>query len=83
MKAWNLKQLSEKTAFLVVFSTLSRYCLVSHWTELAIPELLLFSFLFDCPSQSEQSISLGTVVHEGVDGAIFKLLDLEKVNNLH
>ena len=28
-----LKQLSEKIAFLVVFSTLSRYCLVSHLTE--------------------------------------------------
>ena len=35
-----LKQLSEKTAFLVAVSTLSRYCLVSHWTELAFPKLL-------------------------------------------
>ena len=34
-----LKQLSEKTAFLVVFSTLSRYCLVSHLTELTFPKL--------------------------------------------
>ena len=54
-----LKQLSEKTAFLVAFSTLSRYCLVSHLTESACPELLLFSFLIDFPTQSEQSIGLG------------------------
>ena len=53
-----LKQLSEKTAFLVAFSTLSRYCLVSHLTKLTFPELLLFSFLLDCPTQSEQSISV-------------------------
>ena len=54
-----LKQLSEKTAFLVVFSTLSRYCLVSHLTKSTCPELLLFSYLLDCPSQSEQCIGLG------------------------
>ena len=54
-----LKQLSEKTAFLVVFSTLSRYCLVSHLTESTFPELLLFSILLDCPTQSEQYIGLG------------------------
>ena len=33
-----LKRLSEKTAFLVVFSTLSRYCLVSHLTKLTFPK---------------------------------------------
>ena len=34
-----LKQLSEETAFLVAFSTLSMYCLVSHLTKLTFPEL--------------------------------------------
>ena len=37
-----LKQLSEKTAFLVAFSTLSRYCLVSHLTDdilMALPPI--------------------------------------------
>ena len=33
------KQLSEKTAFLVVFSTLFRYCLVFPLTELTFPKL--------------------------------------------
>ena len=54
-----LKQLSEKTVFLEPFLTLSRYCLVSHLTESTFLELLLFSFLLDCPTQSEQSIGLG------------------------
>ena len=39
-----LKQLSEKTAFLVVFSTLSRYRLVPHLTKMSFPNL--FSSLF-------------------------------------
>ncbi len=34
-----LKQLSEKTAFLVAFSTLSRYGLVSHLTKMSFPKL--------------------------------------------
>ena len=43
-------------------------------------ETFVISFLLDCPTQSEQYISvLGTKVHDGLDGAAIKLLDLEKV----
>ena len=37
------KQLSEKTAFLVVFSTLSRYGLVPYLTKMFFPNLFIFS----------------------------------------
>ena len=57
----SIKQLSEKIAFLVVFLTLSRYCLVSHLTKMTFPYLLLFSLLLDCPTQSEQYIGLGVI----------------------
>ena len=54
-----LKQLSEKTAFLVEFSTLSRYSLVPHLTKISFPNPFFASFLLDCPTQSEQYIGLG------------------------
>ena len=38
-KTLTLKQLSEKTAFLVVFSTLSRYCLVLSLDQIYLPKL--------------------------------------------
>ncbi len=49
-----LKQGSEKTAFLVAFSTLSRYGLVPHLTKMSFPSPFFVSFLLDCPTQSEQ-----------------------------
>ena len=52
------KQLSEKTAFLVAFSTLSRYGLVPHLTKMSFPNIFIFSLLLDCPTQSEQYIGL-------------------------
>ena len=74
-----LKQLSEKTAFLVVFSTLSRYGLVPHLTKMSFPNP--FSSLFSLTVLLRvRSISvLGSVVHQGLDGAAVKILDLEKV----
>ena len=54
------KQLSEKTAFLVVFSTLSRYGLVPHLTRISFPNIFIFSLLLDCPTQSKQYIDLGS-----------------------
>ena len=53
------KQLSEKTAFLVAFSTLSRYGLVPHLTKMSFPNLFISHLLLDYPTQSEQYIGLG------------------------
>ena len=78
-KSLTLKQLSEKTGFLLVFSTLSRYRLVPHLTKMSFPSPFFVSFLHDCPTQSEQLPVLGSVVHEGLDGATVKLLDLENI----
>ena len=38
-----LKQLSEKTVFLVVFSTLSRYCLARTWANISPLKFLIVS----------------------------------------
>ena len=40
------KQLSEKTAFLVAFSTLSRYGLVPHMNKMSFPKLFSSHFSF-------------------------------------
>ena len=75
-----LKQLSEKTAFLVAFLTLSRYCLVSHWTKLAF---YYSHFSLTVLLRVNSLLVLEIVVHEGVDGAAVKLLDLEKVKLIY
>ena len=54
-----LKKLSGKTAFLVAFSTLSRYGLVPHLTKMSFPNLFISHLLLDYPTQSEQYIGLG------------------------
>ena len=54
-----LKQLSEKTAFLVAFSTLSRYFLVLTLDQIYLPKFFVISPLPDCPTQSKQFISPG------------------------
>ena len=74
-----LKQLSEKTAFLVVFSTLSRYGLVPYLTKIS-PQIL-FSPLFSLTILLRvSSISvLESMVHNDLDRAAVELLDLEKV----
>ena len=54
-----LRQLSEKTTFLVTFSTLSRYCLGLTLDLIYLPKLFVISPLPDCPTQNEQFISLG------------------------
>ena len=80
---WTLKKLSEKTAFLVVFLTLSRYCLVLHLTKFTFPNFE-YSHLFLTVLLRASSLSvLGTVVHEGVDGATVELIDLEKVKLIY
>ena len=53
------KQLSEKTAFLVAFSTLSRYFLVLTLDRIYLPKFFVISPLPDCPTQSKQFISPG------------------------
>ena len=73
------KQLSEKTAFLVVFSTLSRYGLVPHLTKMSFPNLFISLFSLTVLLRVSSISVLGTVVHDGLDGATVKLLDLEKV----
>ena len=45
-----LKQLSEKTAFLVAFSTLSRYFLVLTLDRIYLPKFFVISPLPDCPT---------------------------------
>ena len=55
-----LKQLSEKTAFLVALSTLSRYCLALTLDQINLPKLFIISPLPDCPTQSEQCLGLGS-----------------------
>ena len=73
------KQLSEKTAFLVAFSTLSRYGLVPHLTKMSFPNLFISLFSLTVLLRVSSISVLGTVVHEGMDGATVELLDLEKV----
>ncbi len=67
----------------MAFSTLSRYCLVSHLTLFAFPNfkysLLSLTFLL----RVSNLLVSGKVVHEGVDGATVKLIDLEKVNLIY
>ena len=74
------KQLSEKTAFLVAFSTLSRYGLVPHLTKMSIPKsFICFRFSLTVLLRVSSISVLGSVVHDGLDGAAVQLLDLEKV----
>ena len=54
-----LKQLSENTAFLVTFSTLSRYCLALTLDQIYLPKLFVIFPLPYCPTQSEQCVCLG------------------------
>ena len=64
-----LKQLSEKTAFLVAFSTLSRYGLVPRLSKMSFPNI--FSSLFSLTLLLRVSIIsvMGSVVHDRLDGA--------------
>ena len=73
------KQLSEKTAFLVAFSTLFRYGLVPHLTKMSFPNLFISLFSLTVLLRVSSISVLGTVVHDGLDGAAVELLDLEKV----
>ena len=73
------KQLSEKTAFLVAFSTLSRYGLVPHLTKMSFPNLFISLFSLTVLLRVSSILVLGSVVHDGLDGAAVELLDLEKV----
>ena len=77
------KQLSEKKAFLVAFSTLSRYCLVFTLDRNDLPKSFYSLFSLTVLLRVSSISVLGTVVHEGMDGATVELLDLEKVLNLH
>ena len=54
-----LKPLSEKTAFLVVFLTLYRYCLGLTLDQIYLSIFFIISPLPDCPTQNEQFIGLG------------------------
>ena len=74
-----LKQLSEKTAFLVAFSTLSRYSLVPHSTKMSFPNPFLILFSLTVLLRVSSISVLGSVVHDGLDGAAVELLDLEKL----
>ena len=73
------KQLSEKTAFLVAFSTLSRYCLVFSLDQNVLPKSFYSLFSFTVLLRVSSISVLGTVVHDGLDGDTVKLLDLKKV----
>ena len=78
-----LKQLSEKTAFPVAFSTLSRYYLVPHLTKFTFPNFE-YSHLSLTVLLRVSSLSvLGIVVHEGMDGAAVKLIVLEKAKLIY
>ena len=74
-----LKKLSGKTAFLVVFSTLSRYGLVPHLTKMSFPNPFLSLFSLTVLLRVSSILVLGSVVQEVLDGTAVKLLDLEKV----
>ena len=62
-----LKQLSEKTAFLVAFSTLSRYGLVPHLTKMSFPNPFLSLFSLTVLLRVSSISVLGSVVHEGLN----------------
>ena len=64
-----LKQLSEKTAFLVVFSTLSRYGLVPHLTKMSFPNPFLSLFFLTAILRVSIISVVGSVVHDGLGGA--------------
>ena len=68
---------------MVAFSTLSRYCLVFTHVRNVLPKSFYSLFSLTVLLRVSSILVLGTVVHEGVDGATVKLLDLEKVLNLH
>ena len=74
-----LRQLSEKTAFLVAFLTLSRYSLVPHLTEFTFPNFEYSHLSLTVLLRASSLLVLGIVVHEGVDGATVKLINLEKI----
>ena len=77
----SIKQLSEKTAFLVAFATLSRYCRL-HPSLLSSPHFYFFMFLIphDRFLLRVSSLAvLGDRVHYGADGATVDLVGLEKV----
>ena len=75
----SLKKLSWKTVFLVAFSTLSRYGLVPHLTKMSFPNPFLSLFSLTVLLRVSSISVLGSVVHNGLDGATVELLDLEKV----
>ena len=76
------KQLSEKAAFLVTFLTLSRYSLVLTLDQIVLPKTFSVSpFSLTNLLRVSSSSVIGSEIHEGVDGAAVKLLDLEKVTN--
>ena len=68
-----LKELSEKTAFLVAFSTLSRYGLVPHLTKMSFPNPFLSLFSLTVLLRMSSISVLGSVVHEGLDRATVEL----------
>ena len=74
-----LKKLSEKTAFLVAFSTLSRYGLVPHLTKISFPNPFLSLFSLTVLLRVSSISVLGSVVHDGLNGAVVEPLDLQKV----
>ena len=74
-----MKQISEKTVFLVAFSTLSRYY-VALTEPIQSPYIFIFSYLPDRFLLRVSSILvLGAGVHDGSNGAVVDLVDLEKV----
>ena len=75
-----IRQLFEKRAFLVAFSTLSKYCLVLTLDQIVLPKTFSISPFSLTVLLRVSSISvLGIVVHNGLDGAAVELIDLEKV----
>ena len=76
----NLKQLSEKTVFLVACSILSRYGLVPHLTKMSFPNPFLSLFSFTVLLRVSSILVLASVVHYGLIGAAVELVDLEMYN---
>ena len=77
-----LKQLSKKTACLVAFSTLSRYCLALTWANSVSLYIFISPFSLTVLLRVSSISVLVVGLHDRSDGAVAELVSLEKVTSL-
>ena len=78
-----LKQLSKKTAFLVAFSTLSRYCLALTWATSAYLNIVLSLLFLTVLLRVSSVLVSGAGIHERSVQTAVELVSLEKVTIIY